>query len=150
MLDAEFSSGRAVPTEIVVRASDVTAAPITAALSRLEAAVEATPEISLNPSPTDGPSADRTISLTTVALPGDMSSDEALAAVDRLRDEIVPAAFAGVDAEVFVGGQTAGSRDFFDAVDRFTPIVFAFVLGLSFVLLLLVFRSIVVPLKRSS
>jgi putative drug exporter of the RND superfamily len=61
---------------------------------------------------------------------------------------MVPEAFNGVGgAEVNVGGQTALNQDFFDQVDRYTPIVFAFVLGLSFLLLLMVFRSIVVPLK---
>ncbi len=147
ILDAEFSAGRSLPTEIVVRAADVTAPAVREALSRLQAAVDADPGIALNPGSTDGPSADRTISLITVALPGEYASDEALTALDRLRAEIIPAAFDGVDAEAFVGGQSAGSRDFFDLVERFTPIVFAFVLSMSFLLLLIVFRSLVVPLK---
>ena len=147
ILNAEFSAGRSLPTEIVVRADDVTAPAVQDALSRLEAAVEADRGIALNPGSTDGPSAGRTISLITVALPGEYASDEALTALDRLREQIVPAAFRDVDADIFVGGQSAGSRDFFDLVDRFTPIVFAFVLGMSFLLLLIVFRSLVVPLK---
>ena len=72
---------------------------------------------------------------------------EALTALERLREQIVPAAFRDVDADVFVGGQSAGSSDFISLVDRFTPVVFAFVLGMSFLLLLIVFRSLVVPLK---
>jgi RND superfamily putative drug exporter len=48
---------------------------------------------------------------------------------------------------VLMSGQTPQNSDFFEAVNTYTPIVFAFVLGLSFILLLLVFRSIVVPLK---
>jgi len=52
-----------------------------------------------------------------------------------------------VDAEVLVGGDTAFNKDFFDLTDTYTPIVFVFVLGLSFLLLMVVFRSIVVPLK---
>ena len=59
----------------------------------------------------------------------------------------MPAAFAGVEADVYVGGPTAGNSDFFDVVDEFTPWVFAFVLGFSFVLLTLIFRSLVVPVK---
>ena len=147
ILDAKFSAGRSLPTEIVVRAADVTASPGQEALSRLEVAVEADSEIVLNPGSTDGPSADRTISLITVALPGEYASYEALTALDRLRAEIIMAALGGVDVEAFVGGQSAGSRDFFDLVERFTPIVFAFVLSMSFLLLLIVFRSLVVPLK---
>ena len=59
----------------------------------------------------------------------------------------IPAAFDGVPAEVYVGGVTAEATDFFGIVDTYTPIVFAFVLGLSFILLMLVFRSIVIPIK---
>ena len=64
-----------------------------------------------------------------------------------LRDEHIPAAFDGVAAEVYVGGVTAEAADFFGIVDVYTPIVFAFVLGLSFIILMLVFRSIVIPTK---
>jgi RND superfamily putative drug exporter len=46
-----------------------------------------------------------------------------------------------------VTGMTAGSKDFNDALRSHLPFVFAFVLGLAFVLLLVTFRSIVVPLK---
>ena len=59
----------------------------------------------------------------------------------------IPAAFDGVPAEVYVGGVTAEATDFFGIVDTYTPIVFAFVLGLSFILLMLVFRSIAIPIK---
>ena len=44
-------------------------------------------------------------------------------------------------------GDTAFNKDFFDLVDTWTPIVFVFVLALSFLLLMLAFRSIVVPIK---
>src|ERR671918_2916082 len=77
----------------------------------------------------------------------DPQSEIATGSIDRIRDEYVPAAFDGTDVEVLVGGETAFNKDFFDLTDTYTPIVFAFVLGLSFVLLMVVFRSIVVPLK---
>ena len=64
-----------------------------------------------------------------------------------LRDEHIPAAFSGVAAEVNVGGQSAATAEIFDVVDQYTPIVFTFVLGFSFIVLLLVFRSIVIPIK---
>ena len=50
-------------------------------------------------------------------------------------------------AEVLVTGITANNVDFFEMRDTYTPIVFAFVLGLSFLLLLVVFRSLVVAAK---
>ena len=58
-----------------------------------------------------------------------------------------PTAFAATSAGVYVSGETAFNVDFNAVIDRYTPIVFAFVLGLSFILLLLAFRSLVVPLK---
>jgi RND superfamily putative drug exporter len=75
------------------------------------------------------------------------SSPEAVAEIHRLRDEVVPRIFGAVDGSVYVTGETAFSADFFTLVDTWTPIVFVFVLGLSFLLLLVVFRSIVVPIK---
>ncbi len=68
-------------------------------------------------------------------------------AVRRLRHDLVPQAFGGTDTKVYVTGNTAANVDFFALTDRYTPIVFGFVLGLSFILLMLVFRSIVVPAK---
>ena len=67
--------------------------------------------------------------------------------ITRIRDEYIPSAFQGVDAEVLVGGTSAITADVFDIVDRYTIPVFAFVLGFSFVVLMLVFRSIVIPIK---
>jgi putative drug exporter of the RND superfamily len=86
------------------------------------------------------------LAVLTVLLPGDASSNAATDAVATLRDDYVPAAFAGVDAKVLVGGETAENVDFFEITDRWLPIVIAFVLGLSFLLLAIAFRSIVVPL----
>ncbi|HKG25078.1 MAG TPA: MMPL family transporter, partial [Thermomicrobiales bacterium] len=57
------------------------------------------------------------------------------------------APFSAAPAEFLVTGQSAINVDFFAMKDRFTPIVFAFVLGLSFVLLLVVFRSLVIAFK---
>ncbi len=68
-------------------------------------------------------------------------------AISDLREDVIPAAFQGADAEVLVGGGAAFAADFNTLVADYTPLVFAFVLGLSFLLLLVVFRSIVVPVK---
>ena len=74
-------------------------------------------------------------------------SDQAREAVADLRDGYIPTAFAGVDAEVVVGGMTASGIDDTNIIADHTLPVFAFVLGFSFIILLVVFRSIVVPLK---
>jgi len=81
-----------------------------------------------------------------VELGGDKTGTRALDAVRRLRSTLVPQAFAGTKARVLVGGDTADNVDFIDAMSSWLPIVFVFVLGFSFVLLTVVFRSIVVAL----
>ena len=67
--------------------------------------------------------------------------------MSTIRDEYVPSAFDGVDAEVVVGGVTSEAADVYSIIRSYTPVVFAFVLGLSFLILMLVFRSIVIPIK---
>ena len=82
-----------------------------------------------------------------VSIAGDISSDESIAGIRRLRDDYIPAAFAGVNAEVLVGGGTAEVMDSVEIVRRYVPLIMAAVLAASFLLLLIAFRSIVVPLK---
>ena len=65
----------------------------------------------------------------------------------RLRHTYIPHAFATAPVTVFVGGSAASKEDFARLAARAAPRVILFVLGLSFVLLLLVFRSLVVPIK---
>jgi RND superfamily putative drug exporter len=67
--------------------------------------------------------------------------------VHRLRDDVVPAATAGSGLDVHVGGQTAIGVDLADTLGQRLPYMFVAILLLSFVLLMLVFRSILVPLK---
>jgi RND superfamily putative drug exporter len=76
---------------------------------------------------------------------GDKTGDRALDAVRQLRSDAIPRAFAAApDTQVLVGGDTADNVDYIDAMTYWLPFVFVFVLGLSFVLLTLVFRSIVI------
>jgi uncharacterized membrane protein YdfJ with MMPL/SSD domain len=85
-------------------------------------------------------------SLLEAPVHGDEVSDEAVAAVRDLRDRIVPDTFAAESVDVYVGGTTSENIDYFDAVTDPAPYVFAFVLGLTFVLLTVAFRSLAVPL----
>ncbi len=91
--------------------------------------------------------ADGTVAMVEATLNMPANDARAYATIDRLRDEVVPAAFATTPAEVYVSGETAFNGDFFDLVQDYTPIVLAFVLGLSFLLLLLAFRSVVIAAK---
>ena len=74
----------------------------------------------------------------------DAASNES---VRVLREEVVPATVGKLDAEVAVSGMTASSKDFLDTMKSHLPIVFLFVLSLAFILLLVTFRSIVIPIK---
>jgi RND superfamily putative drug exporter len=89
-------------------------------------------------------SADGEVAVLEVPVRGDPRSDEAVEAVRELRDEVVPARFEGSGAAALVGGTTSENVDYFDSVVDPAPYVFAFVLGLTFVLLTAVFRSVVV------
>jgi RND superfamily putative drug exporter len=143
VLATEFSGGLSSPVQVVID-GDANSPEVTGAIRELQGAL-AKDEL-FGPSQAKvNPAADATI----VSLPvnADPSSDAATSAIARIRDDYVPAAFEGVNAEVLVGGDTAFNNDLFDVTDTYTPIVFAFVLGLSFLLLMIVFRSIVVPLK---
>ncbi|MCC7365476.1 MAG: MMPL family transporter [Dehalococcoidia bacterium] len=67
--------------------------------------------------------------------------------VHDLRDEIIPAATAGTGLDVKLGGVAASAQDFADYTADRLPVFMAAVLALSFLLLLAVFRSVLVPLK---
>jgi uncharacterized membrane protein YdfJ with MMPL/SSD domain len=84
------------------------------------------------------------IAALTAPVLGDAVGGPAVAAIRNLSDRLVPSAFAGSPASVFVGGKTAEAAEYYDAVTNPTPYVLAFVLGLSFLLLTVAFRSLVV------
>ena len=83
--------------------------------------------------------------MLSVPVAGDADGPEATSAIRDLRADLIPQAFGELETTVLVGGTTAESVDYFDIVGSWLPIVFAFVLGLSFILLTVAFRSIVIP-----
>jgi RND superfamily putative drug exporter len=91
-------------------------------------------------------SAHKGVALLTAPVRGDPVGGAAVSAVRNLRANLIPATFSGSGAQVYVGGDTAENVDYFDAVSNPTPYVLLFVLGLSFVLLTVAFRSIMVAL----
>jgi uncharacterized membrane protein YdfJ with MMPL/SSD domain len=86
------------------------------------------------------------IALLTSPVRGDPVGGAAVSAVRDLRANVIPSMFEGSGAQVYVGGVTAENVDYFDAVTNPTPYVLLFVLGLSFILLTVAFRSIMVAL----
>jgi RND superfamily putative drug exporter len=144
-LQAAFPGG-AVPAKTVIEADDVTAAPVQAAIRQLRDRALATGQLSepfrVEISP------DKTVAVVSLAVDGSGTDAASERSLEVLRSEVVPATVGRLPgAEVAVTGQTAASKDFIDAMISRAPLVFAFVLGLAFVLLLVTFRSIVVPLK---
>jgi RND superfamily putative drug exporter len=89
-------------------------------------------------------SANGQIKVLQVAVRGDSQGPAAIAAVRELRGDVIPREFGGAAALVLVGGDTAETVDYLDSVSDPTPYVFLLVLGLTFVLLTVVFRSIVI------
>ena len=150
LFEEEFSVGEVSPAgflspaEIVID-GDVNSPQVQEAMARLVQSIADDPAFPVPPSPELNDTGD--LALLTLPFPGEPNSREATANMAALREEHIPSAFDGVAAEVYVGGVTAEAADFFGIVDVYTPIVFAFVLGLSFIILMLVFRSIVIPIK---
>ncbi len=143
VLDREFSGGLISPAQVVID-GPVNSPEVQQGVDRLEAMLAADASFG---SPTYEANEAGDLALIEVPVAGDPNSNQAEDAVDRLRHDYVPQAFEGVPGRALVGGFTAENLDGFDMLERYTPIVFAFVLGLSFILLMVVFRSIVVPIK---
>jgi len=143
VINEEFSDG-VLTADIVIDAADVDDPAVQRAIAALQAALAADGffgdvKVEMNES--------GDLALLAVAMPGDFSSAESKDALARLRGEYVPAAFGGAPADVYVGGPTAETVDSVETQKDYLPLVFTFVLGFSFLLLMVVFRSIVVPLK---
>jgi len=144
-LQAAFPGG-AIPATTVIKAEDVTAAPVQAAIRQLHDRALATGELS-EPSHVEI-SPDKTVAVVALSVKGNGTDAASERSLEVLRGEVVPATVGKLaGAEVAVSGMTAGSKDFVDVLMSRAPIVFAFVLGLAFILLLVTFRSIVVPIK---
>jgi putative drug exporter of the RND superfamily len=143
VLNEEFSSG-VLTADIVIDSPDVNAPEVQGSVDELIAAMN---EDEFFGASTVEKNESGDLALITTAMPGDFSSAESKSALERLRGDYVPAAFDGDTAEVFVGGPTAETVDSVQVQKDYLPFVFAFVLGLSFLLLMVAFRSIVVPAK---
>ncbi|MBX5441267.1 MAG: MMPL family transporter [Solirubrobacteraceae bacterium] len=144
-IQAAFPGGP-TPAVVVVEADDVRSPQMTRAIADLREQVLAADDMG-------GPvgvrvSEDGRAAAIDVPLAGGGTDDVSNAALERLTDEVIPATVGAVPgAEVNVTGMTAGSRDFSDLMASRAPLVFAFVLGLAFLLLLVTFRSIVIAVK---
>jgi RND superfamily putative drug exporter len=142
LLNQEFPGQTTDPVEVAI-AGNGASPRLRSGIERLEEALARRPIFG---EPTVESSRSGDVTRLTLPIGGDPVDERAIEAVRDLRSDVVPRAFAGVDADVIITGDTAEELDYHDTVDSWLPRVFAFVLGLSFVLLTIAFRSIVVAL----
>ena len=143
-IQAAFPGGPA-PAVVGVEASDVRAAPVQSGIAELIVRAERTPGL-LRPVTVEQ-SRDRRVETVSIPLAGSGTDARSDAALGRLR-ALVPQTVGAVPGVVAgVTGETAGTVDFDSVMNAHLPIVFAFVLGMAFLLLLFTFRSIVIPFQ---
>jgi RND superfamily putative drug exporter len=139
LLEREYGVGTVDSVEVVVR-GDVESDEVDRRVSRVAELLGKDPTFR-NPEVSKSP--DGALALVEALIAGDSRDERSLQAVERLRSDVLPAVFAGVDADVLVTGETAEVIDYRELTDLWLPIVFVFVLALSFVLLTVAFRSVV-------
>jgi RND superfamily putative drug exporter len=119
----------------------------TAALDALAAGLAADPAVAVAAPAEVNDAGDAAI---VTVIPTDGPQDEATTElVHRLRDDVVPQALEGTGTTAYVGGLTAVFIDLSDKVASRLPLFVGAVVGLSFLLLMVVFRSVLVPLKAA-
>jgi uncharacterized membrane protein YdfJ with MMPL/SSD domain len=138
--------GNQIPAEVVIERGDASEGDVRVAIAELERQVGASDlfeqPVSIEVSP------NREVALVDVPIAGDGSDDASYDALTTLRNEIIPSTVGQVQgAEANVTGFTASSEDFNVLMADRVPIVFGFVFAMAFLLLLVTFRSIVIPIK---
>ena len=144
VLNAKWPSGSDLDLSVVVTRADE--APTKAAIEKMNAAALAIPGLSGPPktlTSSDGHAA--FVSYLMAGSSNDLGNRDI---VREMRTRVVPDAFAGLDGvRALVTGDAAYTLDIVAFYERGMPLVMAFVLALSFLLLLVAFRSIVIPIK---
>jgi putative drug exporter of the RND superfamily len=84
--------------------------------------------------------------VTPTSAPQDEATDKL---VDRLRNDVVPAATGGGDAQAYVSGLTAAFKDIADRIMQRLPFFLLYIVGVTFIVLAMAFRSIVVSLTAA-
>jgi RND superfamily putative drug exporter len=144
LLNEKWPAGSDLDLSVVVTRAD--AAPTKAAIDRMSEAVLAIPGLS-GPPKTDM-SADGHVAFVSYLMSGGSNDLRNQDIVRQVRTSVVPTAFAGLSGvRALVTGDAAYTLDVVDFYLTGMPLVMGFVLSLSFLLLLVAFRSIVIPIK---
>ena len=143
-IEAAFPGGP-LPAYVVIQGENVTSPQVQTAINSLEQKALATGEIH---QPFKVQINDRhDVAVVSMPLSGKGTDAASYRALDALRQQVIPAtvgSIAGTKAQVT--GMTAESKDFNDSMKSHAPLVFGFVLAVAFILLLVTFRSIVLPI----
>ena len=132
---------------VVIKADDATSHEVTSGIKALESGVAARPAL-FEGKPSLEYSSDKSVAIVTLPTTGNGTDDLSNRAVDALRGDIVPGTVGKLDGvQAYTTGEASATGDFNDAMIGHLPLVFAFVLSAAFLLLLVTFRSIVIPLK---
>jgi len=138
--------GAQSPAKVVVSARDVTSPRVQQAIGELKQRALASGQM-FEPISTEVNSR-KTIETVSIAMQGNGSNGASVKALETLREHVIPSTLGTVSGvQAAVTGETAGTHDFNEQMKSHAPIVFAFVLALCFLLLLVTFRSIVIPIK---
>jgi len=138
--------GASLPASVVIKAQDVSSAEAQAKIAALGDQATATGQL-LSPVAVHINRA-RTVAVVDIPLIGDVHDAASARALDTLRQRVVPATVGRITgATVAVTGETAGTTDFNHTIRSRIAVVFGFVIALAFLLLLVTFRSVVIPLK---
>jgi RND superfamily putative drug exporter len=144
-VEAAFPGGFE-PAFVAITAPDVTAPQVAHAVEALRERIAADPH-DFGRGQSYRVAKDDSVAELTVPLAGDGTDSRSQDALGKLRDELIPATVGAVPGtQAQVAGSTASSVDFNDLLGERVPWVFAFVLGMAFLLLLVSFRSLVIPL----
>jgi uncharacterized membrane protein YdfJ with MMPL/SSD domain len=144
-LQREFPGGPA-PAQVVVKTGDVSSKQFAQAVAQFRAAALETGELH---QPITVRSITPQTAVISVPLAGAGEDKASMSALHTLRSEVIPATLGSAHGvtSVAVGGTTASASDYNATLASHVPLVFAFVLGLAFMLLLWTFRSVVIALK---
>jgi RND superfamily putative drug exporter len=137
--------GGPAPAEVVVTGSDLSGPPVQQAVAALQGQAGTSGAIR---EPVTASLLDHAhVMVVSVPLAGDGTNTTSVQALTVLRDHALPATLGKVSGISYaVTGITAGTHDFSAALHSAVPVVFVFVLGLAFLLLLVTFRSVAIPL----
>ena len=144
-LDKGFGPGYIGP--LLIASEFKTPADAQKALPPLEKKIAAAPDVAA----VGSPSFDKqgTVVVFTVISKSAPWTDATVELVEDLRDDVIPKAIVGTSGAAYVGGQTAAYIDLATKISDKLPLMIAIVVGLSFIVLLLAFRTLLVPVKAA-